>query len=730
MPRKKPWTLMVYLAGDNNLTEEMAWSLQELKRTTKELGRNARHINVVAHFDPRGSRSRRYDMLPPSSINKPVPPAQLDGNLESFESVRYVLPPATGPSLSSSGASNNASEAHSPLQELQAFVRNEIERLHDAKEFFVVLSGHGSGAVGDFLMDLDPTTSLSIPELARILKLGRNAYKAKHHREKKIAVLGMDTCLMSNAEVCFEIRDHAKYLVASEGWVPNAGWPYHRVMEAIVDPTNGPVRAPDAVAKRVAESYSAFYRDYEVAGISTDIAVCDLDAFRPGGVLVRLLRHFTSECIPRLEAEYTLDVLASADVQPGQALPQAPKLLRKLSRSIARALVPKPGTERAALEQKLDGTAGAASGFQRGRNGKLRDLSASQLEALRALLDSIEGRYHLDRENLEARAKKRAKRLMAELNQPSSVQNALAAARVLREFDPGVLEALRRVEQLDANKNPLAMRARCELQKLHQVRWFLDLKKLVSASGLSDASPRLRDVFVSARWHAQSFKGGIYVDLFDLCRCLESRLSTNDPLWQTCREIQDVVGGSGTGERVVLLSRHTGRDFQHAHGLSVYFPVQARDYSAAYENLELAEQTGWGRLVRAYLCLTRRGRRDESRHWVKADDQVQRYGEEEIDPLEMDDCIEARIAGVTGRLAKGSLFSADKVRSGTDKRVRSPFPEKGKGGVPGKIRGGVPGKIRGGVPGKIRGGVPGKIRGEDVLGAWGNPPDGFFRQQD
>ncbi|MDD1633237.1 MAG: hypothetical protein LUP91_13665, partial [Methylococcaceae bacterium] len=68
------WTFLVYLAGDNNLTQEMAWGLQELKKTAirvnppermskdgKRTATNGEHkINVVAHFDPRGSRGRRY----------------------------------------------------------------------------------------------------------------------------------------------------------------------------------------------------------------------------------------------------------------------------------------------------------------------------------------------------------------------------------------------------------------------------------------------------------------------------------------------------------------------------------------------------------------------------------------------------------------------------------------------------------------------------------------------
>jgi hypothetical protein len=49
---------------------------------------------------------------------------------------------------------------------------------------------------------------------------------------------------------------------------------------------------------------------------------------------------------------------------------------------------------------------------------------------------------------------------------------------VLREFDPGVQQALRLIEGQDAQRNPMAKTARARLRKLHHVRWWLDLYEL------------------------------------------------------------------------------------------------------------------------------------------------------------------------------------------------------------------------------------------------------------
>ena len=44
---KAAWTVMVYLAGDNNLTSECMFALTEMKEAV--LGKE---INVIAQFDP------------------------------------------------------------------------------------------------------------------------------------------------------------------------------------------------------------------------------------------------------------------------------------------------------------------------------------------------------------------------------------------------------------------------------------------------------------------------------------------------------------------------------------------------------------------------------------------------------------------------------------------------------------------------------------------------------
>ena len=49
----------------------------------------------------------------------------------------------------------------------------------------IVLCGHGDGAEGDFLIDADPTTSLSIPELRIILPEARRRHYEQYFEKAK-----------------------------------------------------------------------------------------------------------------------------------------------------------------------------------------------------------------------------------------------------------------------------------------------------------------------------------------------------------------------------------------------------------------------------------------------------------------------------------------------------------------------------------------------------------------
>ena len=764
------WTVLVYMAGDNNLTEDMVWGLQELKKTAARLKAETalepkERINVFAHFDPRDSRSRRYDFVPSvrsleaaeletteesgvgqqEAAELEAGVANDDGNLADYQAQIHTRkavpsPPARQESKQQPvGKRAEATADPSALNPLAAFVSAQVRRLPPAKHYFVILSGHGSGAVGDFLIDSDPVTSLSIPKLAKILKAARTKYKEDTEQDKRIDILGMDSCLMSNAEVCCEVSDDADFLVASEGWVANAGWPYHRVLEACRKDDGSADTDPRSVAENVAKNYSNFYRDYEISEMSTDIAVCNLTAFRVAepGTLMGYLRELSSALAEAFDTVFFSQELSRIRMNSDAAH----TFLAEVSQEIGVPLVSRASS--AARSQQSDARATIAKALRK------RRLTDSQWRALRDLMRSRKPRRKADEvpddDDLEKQLPKaRAKALPEVLrifDRPHSPSAALAAARVRREFDPRVVKELERIEKSEANsiKDPEpskqldAMRERARLQKLHQVLSatdLVDLQKFVrpKIGRLKRRATQLLNAVVAARWEAQSFKGGVYVDLADFCRCLEARVA-DGTIKALCQSVRQAIEGSPDGKRLgcAFGAQQTGSANQHATGLSVYFPYQAGDYTTEYENLAFARKTGWERLVRSYLRATRRERKGERIHWKKTQDFVLRFGHSEVDPLEPDG-IEARIVGVNTPPTAGNDGKRGPVKAGGEGKIKAGGEGKIKAGGEGKIKAGGEGKIRAGGEGKIRAGSEAKIRGEGVRFVWGNPPDGFFRQ--
>jgi Clostripain family len=86
---------------------------------------------------------------------------------------------------------------------------------------------------------------------------------------KKLDLLGMDACLMSNLEVAYQARPYVNYIVASEESEPNEGWPYTAVLGKLVDT---PTLSPDDLASHIVAAYIKSYVDMKYKGPVTQSA--------------------------------------------------------------------------------------------------------------------------------------------------------------------------------------------------------------------------------------------------------------------------------------------------------------------------------------------------------------------------------------------------------------------------------------------------------------------------
>jgi hypothetical protein len=260
------WTVMVYLAGDNNLTEEMVWALQELKSWSSNGLPSPR---IVAQFDPSGAGipTQRYDFGKHAPGSPPV-----DGDLEYWRE-----PPSQALDETNTGNPNA----------LKEFILWGAKR-HNASHYAVILSGHGSGTTEDFLLkDENSIDSMSIPELKEALNgaLGEMGKAGCAPLSGKFDILGMDCCFMSMVEVCHSLKNIAGIVIGAEGYEPEAGWPYHRILQALAG-SPGKYWNAEELAKLIVEKYVLYYSDFDLsAGRSSDLAAIDLDKMEVKGPL-------------------------------------------------------------------------------------------------------------------------------------------------------------------------------------------------------------------------------------------------------------------------------------------------------------------------------------------------------------------------------------------------------------------------------------------------------------
>jgi hypothetical protein len=323
--RKKPeylWTVMVYLAGDNNLTEESVFSLTEMKKVKTD-----DRIAVIAQLDPKSSTipSHRY-VITPETANR-----VRSKGVRSADIVAADARPIREPTIKfRDQAERNARARRSKAQAFETdtgdpatlfdFISWSTENFR-ADRYIVILAGHGAGTEADFLLkDDNPTNSLSMRALQEVFDA------VKRELSITIDILGMDVCLMSMVEVCHQLNvpftDERQpqplvtpplvhYLVSSESFSPTAGWPYGQILQKLQIERNAKT---EDVARMIVGEYIGFYSDYVVGGLSVDQSVLKVSGSTGMAASVKNLTNVLQGELPKQEFKDAL-VLAHWEAQ-------------------------------------------------------------------------------------------------------------------------------------------------------------------------------------------------------------------------------------------------------------------------------------------------------------------------------------------------------------------------------------------------------------------------------
>ena len=304
------WTVLAYMAGDNDLEGSLLGDLREMERVGSRPG----SVEIVAQID----RAPGYDT----------------SRGDWTGSRRYYVTKASSPGKTDSKLLADLGETNTgDPRVLKDFIAFGVRRF-PARATMLVLSNHGSGfyvppemvsrqsgrqrrfahTARAVRRSLFHTTRewLLAPEPHRGIAYDDGSGDCLDNRELKqvvadahrilghpVDVLGMDACLMTMLEVAYQLRDHVRILVGSEEVEPGDGWPYAAVFG---DLTARPAMTPSELATTIVHRYAEYYDGGPDATQSAiDLAKLD-DLVRAVDALARALLG----ALPSASVELTL----------------------------------------------------------------------------------------------------------------------------------------------------------------------------------------------------------------------------------------------------------------------------------------------------------------------------------------------------------------------------------------------------------------------------------------
>jgi len=286
----KPWTVLVYLAGDNNLDSAGVADLNEMKQVGST---NA--LNVVAQFDRAGTSpaTTRYYLrhgtnLPSDAVRSlgetnMGDPAVLLGFLEwgiaNYPAGHYLVVlwnhgngwDDANVYRAARDLGFQVTRRGAVLQETEGPARGKVQtnQVRAVSDRFgrSLFRSTVQAAVKERGIAYDDQAKdfLDNQEVQSVFTTVRNKLRTP------VDILGMDACLMNMVEVAYQLRDSVAFVAGSEETEPGAGWPYHTILGPMAA---NPAMSPRDVSALIVTKYLASY------GASSNVTQSALDQAR------------------------------------------------------------------------------------------------------------------------------------------------------------------------------------------------------------------------------------------------------------------------------------------------------------------------------------------------------------------------------------------------------------------------------------------------------------------
>ncbi|MBF0225264.1 MAG: hypothetical protein HQK76_07390 [Desulfobacterales bacterium] len=225
---KAKWTYMLYMAGDNNLSDAAFGDINEME----EVG-STDNVNIVAQVE----FSKQF--------SKNFPENTLRGKITKDNDIQKI-----GSSLADIGNKDMGNR-----DTLTNFI-NWAVSTYPAENYAIVMWDHGAGwksknnRIGGIRGACEDSTSGSFMSLPDIVY----AFKQSGVR---FGMVDFDACLMGMYEIAYEFSGVCDYMTFSEEVEPGEGNPYNTILQKLV---NNPIMSSRELAKTTTSEFKAFYK--------------------------------------------------------------------------------------------------------------------------------------------------------------------------------------------------------------------------------------------------------------------------------------------------------------------------------------------------------------------------------------------------------------------------------------------------------------------------------------
>ena len=314
--KQKDWTIMVYMAGDNNLAVDMAYAMEQIREIAGE-GNDS--LNLFVYYD---GNSPEIPTLYCDFTDATNPAYYRSYKLHDDKLYKNV------PKKRNENAANKYSVINFVdwcVNKVKVENNGQVSKGRRAKRYALIFSGHSLGFqdIGLF-KDEGSDKAMKMDDLFKVLKRltmdkefleQQAAKKLNKHSEngskalasdlldqtdlllgQPIDILGFDSCVMGMLEVGYQFAHIAKTMVVSEGSVPSAGWTYAKVLGGLArgQHRNSPV---EKVAEHFVTEFIKSQENFTVGAVSVDMAAWDMSQFKPLADAFNNLSSALIECL-------------------------------------------------------------------------------------------------------------------------------------------------------------------------------------------------------------------------------------------------------------------------------------------------------------------------------------------------------------------------------------------------------------------------------------------------